>query len=176
MRELQELYIGMVTEALATALSTPEAIISFQQAGFRVREVTVRPPPGLCSKRKTLPGPVVQLDAVGGGAWGPVVTSTLLGTGEDPRKAIGTTNTAEFFVALSVSFGFLVAIVTGHWDGTGLDKQIWSVAGLIAGGIVTAPIAGWTTKVLPLRSLTWAVGILVVVLAGWQGYVAFAPR
>ena len=115
-------------------------------------------------------------DAVGGGGWGPVVTSTLLGSGQEPRKAIGTTNTAEFFVALSVSFGFLVAIVTGHWDGTGLEKQIWSVAGLIAGGIVTAPIAGWTTKVLPLRSLTWAVGILVVVLACWQGYVAFSPR
>ncbi len=29
-------------------------------------------------------------DAVGGGGWGPVVTSTLLGSGADPRQAIGT--------------------------------------------------------------------------------------
>jgi uncharacterized membrane protein YfcA len=112
-------------------------------------------------------------DSVGGGGWGPVVTSSLLGTGSDPRKAIGTTNAAEFFVALSVSVGFLIAIVSGHWDATGLADQFWSVAGLIAGGAITAPIAGWTTKVLPIRALTWAVGLLVVALTAWQAVSIF---
>lgn len=113
-------------------------------------------------------------DAVGGGGWGPVVTSTLLGSGADPRHAIGTTNTAEFFVAAAVSAAFLTALMTGNWEAAGLKDHAWSVAGLVAGGIVTAPIAGWTTKVLPLRLLTWAVGVLVTVLAIWQAVQLFS--
>lgn len=108
-------------------------------------------------------------DSVGGGGWGPVVTSTLLGAGADPRKAIGTTNTAEFFVAVAISSAFLSALLTGGWEGEGLADLKWSILGLIAGGIVAAPFAGWTTKVLPIRALTWATGILIVVLAIWQG-------
>lgn len=110
------------------------------------------------------------LDAIGGGGWGPVVTSTLLGAGGEPRKVIGTTNAAEFFVATAIAATFLFALLTGGWEATGLRDLGWSVAGLIAGGIVVAPIAGWTTKVLPLQLLTWFVGVLVVVLAAWQGY------
>lgn len=108
-------------------------------------------------------------DSVGGGGWGPVVTSTLLGAGANPRKAIGTTNTAEFFVAAAISGAFLTALLTGGWEAEGLADLKWSVLGLIAGGIVAAPFAGWTTKVLPLRALTWATGFLVVALAAWQG-------
>lgn len=109
-------------------------------------------------------------DSVGGGGWGPVVTSTLLGAGADPRKAIGTTNTAEFFVAIAISGAFLSALLFGGWEGEGLSDLKWSILGLIAGGIVAAPFAGWTTKVLPLRALTWATGFLVVSLAAWQAY------
>jgi hypothetical protein len=107
-------------------------------------------------------------DSVGGGGWGPVVTSTLLGAGADPRKAIGTTNTAEFFVAVAISSAFLWHLMSGGWDGEGLADLKWSIIGLIAGGIVAAPFAGWTTKILPLRALTWATGVLVVALALWQ--------
>lgn len=108
-------------------------------------------------------------DAVGGGGWGPVVTSTLLGAGADPRKAIGTTNTAEVFVAAAVSAAFLWSLLFGDWQADGLKDLAWSVGGLIAGGIVVAPVAGWTTKVLPVRALSWLVGILVTGLAIWQG-------
>lgn len=108
-------------------------------------------------------------DAIGGGGWGPVVTSTLLGWGGDARQAIGTTNAAEFFVASAVSATFLTALVTGHWEAAGLTEHAWSVGGLIVGGVVAAPIAGWTTKVLPIRALTWLVGLLVTGLAIWQG-------
>lgn len=112
-------------------------------------------------------------DAVGGGGWGPVVTSTLLGSGADPRKAIGTTNAAEFFVATAVSAAFLSALLSGHWETDGLRDHMWSVLGLIAGGVVAAPLAGWMTKVLPIRALTWFVGVLVTALAIWQAVVLF---
>lgn len=108
-------------------------------------------------------------DAIGGGGWGPVVTSSLMGAGADVRKAIGTTNTAEVFVAAATSAAFLATLVSGHWETAGLRDLIWSLAGLIGGGVVAAPIAGWATKVLPLRMLTWLVGVLVVGLAIWQG-------
>ena len=109
-------------------------------------------------------------DSIGGGGWGPVVTGTLLGTGADPRQAIGTTNAAEFFVATAVSAAFLAALISGHWQTTELADHVASVLGLIAGGVVAAPLAGWMTKVLPLRLLTWIVGWVVIGLAGWQAY------
>lgn len=112
-------------------------------------------------------------DAVGGGGWGPVVTSTLLGAGADPRKAIGTTNAAELFVAAATSAAFLGSLLSGHWETAGLRGLLWSLAGLIIGGVVAAPIAGWMTKVLPHRLLTWIVGLVVVALAGWQAMVLF---
>jgi len=37
--------------------------------------------------------------------------------------------------------------------------------------VLAAPLAGWMTKVLPVRALTWIVGLLVVGLAIWQGSV-----
>ena len=113
-------------------------------------------------------------DAVGGGGWGPVVTSTLLGSGADPRQAIGTTNAAEFFMAVAVSVAFLTALVTGHWETTGLTEHLWSVVGLIIGGVIAAPVAGWATKALPLRALTWMVGILVTGLSIWQAWLLFS--
>ena len=112
-------------------------------------------------------------DAIGGGGWGPIVTSTLMGGGADPRQAIGTTNAAEFFMAVAVSAAFLTALVTGHWKTSGLTDHLWPVVGLIAGGVVAAPIAGWATKHMPLRALTWMVGALVTGLAIWQGWTLF---
>ena len=109
-------------------------------------------------------------DAIGGGGWGPVVTSSLMGAGADARKAIGTTNTAEVFMAAATSAAFLAALVTGHWETQGLRGLLWSLAGLIGGGIIAAPVAGYVTKVLPLRALTWVVGFMVVALAAWQGW------
>jgi hypothetical protein len=115
-------------------------------------------------------------DAIGGGGWGPVVTGSLMGAGADPRKAIGTTNAAEMFVAMATSAAFLASLLTGHWETKGLHGLLWSLAGLIVGGVIAAPVAGWMTRVLPLRLLTWIVGFLVVGLAIWQAYDLFRPR
>src|SRR3954451_2467308 len=50
------------------------------------------------------------LDAAGGGGWGGIVTSNLLVQGSNPRKTIGTVNTAEFFVTVTISATFLAAL------------------------------------------------------------------
>jgi uncharacterized membrane protein YfcA len=42
------------------------------------------------------------------------------------------------------------------------------VAGLVAGGLVSAPLAGLMVKLAPQRILTGAVGILVACLAAYQ--------
>ena len=43
----------------------------------------------------------------------------------------------------------------------------------IGGGVAAAPIAGWMTKVMPIRALTWVVGYVVTGLAIWQAVVLF---
>lgn len=109
------------------------------------------------------------MDAVGGGGWGPIVTTALVGSGSQPRFAIGTVNTAEFLVTVAVSATFVVALVTGHWaDADGLMENATAVAGLIAGGVVAAPLAGTIIKHLPVRVLTLLVGTLVLTLAVYQ--------
>jgi uncharacterized membrane protein YfcA len=109
------------------------------------------------------------LDAIGGGGWGPTVTSTLVGAGTDPRRAIGTVNTAELLVTAAISAAFLFTLVSGRWAGGALENHVAAVGGLIVGGMIAAPFAGWITKRVPARLLTYGVGVLIVVLAGYQG-------
>ncbi len=112
------------------------------------------------------------LDAVGGGGWGPMVTSTLVGAGKDPRRAIGTANAAEFFVTVAVSASFLGALLTGRWTGAAFPQQAWAVAGLIGGGLLAAPLAGYVVRIVPARALQWAVGALILLLSAWQLFQA----
>lgn len=109
------------------------------------------------------------LDAAGGGGWGPVATTGLLGAGGRPRFVIGTVNASEFLIALSVSLSFLAAILTGHWEEAGeLRQYLTSVAGLIVGGVFAAPMAGWVVKALKEGTLLRLVGCLITALAGYQ--------
>ncbi len=108
-------------------------------------------------------------DAVGGGGWGPTVTTTMVGAGLEPRKAIGTVNTAEFFVTTAISATFVWALVSGHWEEAGdLKEHAVAVAGLVVGGLIAAPFAGLITKRIPTKVLTLMVGTLIIVLAGYQ--------
>lgn len=108
-------------------------------------------------------------DAVGGGGWGPVVTTGLVGSGGAPRETIGTVNTVEFFLTFAVSLAFVVALLTGHWEDAGeLTQYAWAVAGLIVGGVLAAPLAGYVTKILPQRVLMVLVGALISLLAIYQ--------
>ena len=96
------------------------------------------------------------LDAVGGGGWGPVGTTTLLSSGRlEPRKVVGSIDTSEFLVAVGGSLGFLYAL-----GSQGID---WAIAGaLLAGGVVAAPLAAWLVRILPARVLGVAAGGLIV--------------
>lgn len=95
------------------------------------------------------------LDAVGGGGWGPVVTSTLMGRGCDPRLAIGSVNLAEFFVTLVQSATFLLLLQTVPWE---------LVLGLMAGGVVAAPMAALACRRFHPRILMLVVGTVVLLL------------
>lgn len=110
------------------------------------------------------------LDASGGGGWGPIVTSTLLGRGHAPRYVIGSVNTAEFFVTVAISTTFIWTIITGRfvWEG-GVAAGAAALAGLILGGLVAAPLAGYITKIAPARLLLALAAVLVVGLSIWQG-------
>lgn len=110
------------------------------------------------------------LDAVGGGGWGPTVSSTLMGAGLKARNVIGTVNTAEFFVTLSVSAAFVWALVTGRWSDVGaLRDHAAAVMGLVAGGLAAAPFAGLIVKRVPQKTLGLAVGVLLIALSVFQG-------
>jgi uncharacterized protein len=109
------------------------------------------------------------LDAVGGGGWGPTVTSAMVGAGEQPRLSVGTANTAEFFVTSTISAAFLASLLSGHWEEAELTSHAGSVLGLILGGLLAAPFAGYVVRVVPVKVLTWGVGVLVLSLAAYQG-------
>lgn len=110
------------------------------------------------------------LDASGGGGWGPIVTSTLLGRGHAPRYAIGSVNTAEFFVTVAISATFIWTMVTGRMSVEGgLASGFAALGGLVIGGLIAAPLAGYVTKFAPARLLLGAAAILVIGLSIWQG-------
>ena len=96
------------------------------------------------------------VDAVGGGGWGPVVTTTLVGGGQDPRTSIGTVNAAEFFIALASGLSFTLLGGLTHWT---------TIAGLILGGLFAAPIAALLVRVIPARALMVVVGLLIASLS-----------
>ncbi|MFN3889349.1 MAG: sulfite exporter TauE/SafE family protein [Beijerinckiaceae bacterium] len=109
------------------------------------------------------------LDATGGGGWGPIVTTTLLGAGQKPRFTIGTVNAVEFLVAVTISASFVIALLTGHWDDAGdLLNHAPAVVGLVAGGVLAAPLAGFIVKIVPPRALGLTVGLLIISLSLWQ--------
>ncbi|MGH3097695.1 MAG: sulfite exporter TauE/SafE family protein [Streptosporangiales bacterium] len=96
------------------------------------------------------------MDAVGGGGWGPIGTSTLLASGRlEPRKVVGSVDTAEFAVTIGGSAGFLVALSSA-------DIHLLEAAALLAGGLVAAPLAAWLVRVLPTRILGAGAGGLIV--------------
>lgn len=111
------------------------------------------------------------VDAAGGGGWGPIVTSSLIGSGGAPRYVVGTVNTVEFFVTTAISVAFLTALLTGHWEEAGgIDRHLWSVAGLVVGGVLAAPLAGFVVRIVPPQKLMVLVGTLVVALACFQAW------
>ena len=96
-------------------------------------------------------------DAIGGGGWGPIVTTTLVARGKDTRLTIGSVNFSEFFVTLAESVTFVLTLsFLGYWH---------IILGLLIGGGVAAPLAAVLTKKLPTKTLMFIVGLLIIGLS-----------
>jgi uncharacterized membrane protein YfcA len=106
------------------------------------------------------------LDAAGGGGWGPVVTGNLLVQGAEPRRTIGTVNTSEFILTVSISITF---IATLGWAAFTL-----ATIGLLIGGVIAAPLGAWAVKHIPSKPLLILVGILLTLTSLYGVYRALA--
>jgi uncharacterized protein len=96
------------------------------------------------------------LDAMGGGGWGPIVTSTLVAGGEKARTTIGSVNMAEFFVTVAQVTTFTLFLRLENWQ---------MILGLILGGVIAAPFAAFMTKRVNTRVLMAGVGTLIILLS-----------
>jgi uncharacterized membrane protein YfcA len=103
------------------------------------------------------------VDAAGGGGWGPVVTTTLVGTGHDPRMTIGSVNLAEFFLTFVSAGVFAMLVSESPWV---------TVAGLVVGGLFAAPFAALLTRRLRTKTLLALVGTVIVLISGFNLYRA----
>ena len=96
------------------------------------------------------------MDSIGGGGWGPIVSSTLIAGGRHPRYTIGSVNLTEFFVALASSLTFFSIIGLSHWN---------VIAGLILGGIIAAPVAAFAARKIPTKKMMLIVGMLIILIS-----------
>jgi uncharacterized membrane protein YfcA len=104
------------------------------------------------------------LDAAGGGGWGPVVTSNLLLQGADPRKTIGTVNTAEFFLTSAISITFILQL--------GFAAFTLATLGLLIGGVVAAPFGAALARHVRPRLLLGLVGTILVLTSAFNVWSA----
>lgn len=105
------------------------------------------------------------LDAAGGGGWGPVVTSNLLFQGGDPRKVIGTVNSAEFLLTLSISIAFIATL--------GFAAFTMITVGLIIGGVIAAPFGAVLASRVRPRILLLAVALVLIATSTYSIYKAW---
>lgn len=108
------------------------------------------------------------MDASGGGGWGPIVTSNLLIQGASPRHTIGTVNTVEFILTLSISITFILNI--------GLTAFTLATTGLLIGGVLAAPLGAMLARHVAPKILLVSVGIILTLtslfgIAKWLGYI-----
>jgi len=96
------------------------------------------------------------MDSVGGGGWGPIVTSTLLGRGRNPRYTIGSVNAAEFAISFASGITFMLFGGIHGWQ---------VIIGLIAGGVIAAPIGAFLVNKIKRKPMMVAVGILIILLS-----------
>nr|WP_262910378.1 sulfite exporter TauE/SafE family protein [Pontibacter silvestris] len=101
------------------------------------------------------------LDAIGGGGWGPIVSTNLIFQGKTPKETIGTVNTAEFFVAFFSTGVFLFFVGIDSWK---------VIIGLITGGVAAAPIGAIAAKKVEAKTLMLSVGLLIVTISVYTIY------
>lgn len=99
------------------------------------------------------------LDAIGGGGWGPMVASTLIGSGHAPRRVIGSVSASEFFVTIAVATTFFIELGTAH---------LQHILALVIGGLVAAPFGAYLVRRINQHALMAVVGVLVSSIALFQ--------
>ena len=97
------------------------------------------------------------LDSFGGGGWGPIVTTTLITKGRNPKYVIGSVSLTEFFVTLASAFTFFTLLGVTHWQ---------VILALIVGGLIAAPIAAKLAGRLPRKTSFILLGILIIFWSG----------
>lgn len=98
-------------------------------------------------------------DSIGGGGWGPIATSTLVGRGHEPRHTIGSVSLSEFGVKTVSATTFFATLGMTHLE---------VVLPLIIGGLIAAPLGGYLVRVIPGKALMLMIGLVILALSGWQ--------
>jgi uncharacterized protein len=157
--------IGAVIGAIALTyvgeryakMTKPFIAIYTMYLGFRILQNAFKKKVGAGEKGK-INIPVLGLtggfiDSFGGGGWGPLVTSTFIKNGHTPRYVIGSSTVAKFILTVASAITFIFTVGIHHWN---------IVAGLLIGGIITAPFSAMLTSKLPVRKMFMVVGIVVI--------------
>jgi len=97
------------------------------------------------------------VDVAVGGGWGPLGTSTLILSGEEPKKAVGTIEFTEPIISLVAVLTFGLTV---HFK-----KFMWAmVIPMIIGGFILTPIASAITSKMPRRLLGILIGLWLIIL------------
>ena len=128
--------------------------------GFRILQNAFKKKNGNLKRAKTnIPALGLTggfIDSFGGGGWGPLVTGTFIKNGHTPRYVIGSSTVAKFILTVASAITFFFTVGIQHWN---------IVAGLLIGGIVTAPFSAMLTAKLPVRKMFIVVGIVVIIMS-----------
>ncbi len=103
------------------------------------------------------------IDSFGGGGWGPLVTGTFIKNGHTPRYVIGSSTMAKFILTVASAITFIFTVGIHHWN---------IVAGLLIGGVITAPFSAMLTAKLPAKKMFAIVGCVVIIMGGITIYRA----
>lgn len=162
---------GVIGAFLLTSLPAdsikPFVAVYLLAMGLLILRKALRPIPPPREPRALIPLGLAGgfFDAIGGGGWGPIVTSTLLAQGAQPRYAIGSVNLSEFFLAIATSATFIATI--------GLD--FWRLAlALLIGGAVAAPLAAYAAGRVPAKPLMLLVATVIILLSARNIWLTLA--
>lgn len=96
------------------------------------------------------------LDAIGGGGWGTIVSTTLIAGGRNPRYTIGSVILSRFFIAIASSVSLIFLVGFSKWS-----ILLW----LAAGGLLGTPVGPYLTKHIPVKISMIFVAITVIILS-----------
>ena len=79
--------------------------------------------------------------------------------GADPRKVVGTVNSAEFFLTMTISATFIYHL--------GIADLAGATLGLLIGGLLAAPLGAWAAKHFPAKQMLILVGVVLTLTSAY---------